>query len=67
MDAASTDRPPELRMTRIFDAPKQLVFEAWTKAGRKLGRGALRPSRPRVAERGHRDRDRRATHASGYF
>jgi len=23
---------PELRMTRIFDAPKHLVFEAWTKA-----------------------------------
>ena len=32
MEAASTDRPPELRMTRVFDAPKQLVFEAWTKA-----------------------------------
>jgi uncharacterized protein YndB with AHSA1/START domain len=26
------DRPPELRMTRVFDAPKQLVFEAWTRA-----------------------------------
>ena len=25
-------RPPELRITRVFDAPKQLVFEAWTKA-----------------------------------
>ncbi len=24
--------PPELRMTRVFDAPKSLVFEAWTKA-----------------------------------
>jgi uncharacterized protein YndB with AHSA1/START domain len=23
---------PELRMTRVFDAPKELVFEAWTKA-----------------------------------
>ena len=29
---ASADRPPELRMTRVFDAPKSLVFEAWTKA-----------------------------------
>ena len=28
----SAGRPPELRMTRVFDAPKQLVFEAWTKA-----------------------------------
>ena len=26
------DRPPELRMSRLFDAPKQLVFEAWTRA-----------------------------------
>jgi uncharacterized protein YndB with AHSA1/START domain len=25
-------RPPELRITRVFDAPRQLVFEAWTKA-----------------------------------
>ncbi len=23
---------PELRMTRVFDAPKRLVFAAWTKA-----------------------------------
>jgi uncharacterized protein YndB with AHSA1/START domain len=23
---------PELRMTRVFDAPKRLVFEAWSKA-----------------------------------
>ncbi len=23
---------PELKMTRVFDAPKSLVFEAWTKA-----------------------------------
>jgi uncharacterized protein YndB with AHSA1/START domain len=23
--------PPELRMTRVFDAPRALVFEAWTK------------------------------------
>lgn len=29
---AEIDRPPELRITRVFDAPKQLVFEAWTKA-----------------------------------
>ena len=28
----SANRPPELRMTRVFDAPKSLVFEAWTKA-----------------------------------
>jgi uncharacterized protein YndB with AHSA1/START domain len=28
----AADRPPELRMTRVFDAPKQLVFEAWSKA-----------------------------------
>ena len=28
----SAGRPPELRMTRVFDAPKSLVFEAWTKA-----------------------------------
>ena len=25
-------RPPELRMTRVFDAPRSLVFEAWTRA-----------------------------------
>src|SRR5580700_488268 len=24
--------PPELVMTRVFDAPRRLVFEAWTKA-----------------------------------
>jgi uncharacterized protein YndB with AHSA1/START domain len=23
---------PELRMTRVFDAPRELVFEAWSKA-----------------------------------
>jgi uncharacterized protein YndB with AHSA1/START domain len=28
----SAGRPPDLRMTRVFDAPKSLVFEAWTKA-----------------------------------
>ena len=28
----SASRPPELRMTRVFDAPRSLVFEAWTKA-----------------------------------
>lgn len=29
-----SERPvtPELRMTRVFDAPKALVFEAWSKA-----------------------------------
>jgi uncharacterized protein YndB with AHSA1/START domain len=25
-------RPPELLLTRVFDAPRRLVFEAWTKA-----------------------------------
>ncbi len=25
-------KKPELRMTRVFDAPKRLVFEAWSKA-----------------------------------
>jgi uncharacterized protein YndB with AHSA1/START domain len=25
-------RPRELRMTRVFDAPRSLVFEAWSKA-----------------------------------
>jgi uncharacterized protein YndB with AHSA1/START domain len=28
----TTARKPELRMTRVFDAPKRLVFEAWSKA-----------------------------------
>jgi uncharacterized protein YndB with AHSA1/START domain len=28
----SASTKPELRMTRVFDAPKQLVFEAWSKA-----------------------------------
>ena len=28
----ASDAPPELRMTRVFDAPKHLVFEAWSKA-----------------------------------
>ena len=28
----SAGRPPELRMTRVFEAPRQLVFEAWSKA-----------------------------------
>ncbi|MGO8997010.1 MAG: SRPBCC domain-containing protein [Polyangiaceae bacterium] len=29
----TTDRKvPELRMTRVFDAPRELVFEAWSKA-----------------------------------
>src|SRR5580692_4607929 len=27
-----TSVKPELRMTRVFDAPKRLVFEAWSKA-----------------------------------
>jgi uncharacterized protein YndB with AHSA1/START domain len=25
-------KKPELRMTRVFDAPRRLVFEAWSKA-----------------------------------
>lgn len=28
----NADGKPELRMTRVFDAPKELVFEAWSKA-----------------------------------
>ena len=32
MEGAAIARPPELRITRVFDAPRQLVFEAWTKA-----------------------------------
>jgi uncharacterized protein YndB with AHSA1/START domain len=31
-EGAVIARPPELRITRVFEAPKQLVFEAWTKA-----------------------------------
>jgi uncharacterized protein YndB with AHSA1/START domain len=27
----TSNAKPELRMTRIFDAPKRLVFEAWSK------------------------------------
>src|SRR5687767_5989391 len=27
----STPSPREIAMTRVFDAPRQLVFEAWTK------------------------------------
>ena len=30
--AAAKSGAPELRMTRVFDAPKRLVFEAWSKA-----------------------------------
>jgi uncharacterized protein YndB with AHSA1/START domain len=30
--ATSATARPELRMTRVFDAPKHLVFEAWSKA-----------------------------------
>jgi uncharacterized protein YndB with AHSA1/START domain len=30
--ATSNGIQPELRMTRVFDAPKRLVFEAWSKA-----------------------------------
>ena len=26
------EKKPELRMSRVFDAPKRLVFEAWSKA-----------------------------------
>jgi uncharacterized protein YndB with AHSA1/START domain len=26
-------KKPELLLTRVFDAPRRLVFEAWTKAG----------------------------------
>ena len=29
---ASTDKRPEFRTSRTFDAPRELVFEAWTKA-----------------------------------
>ena len=29
---SDADKKPELRMTRVFDAPKRLVFEAWSKA-----------------------------------
>jgi uncharacterized protein YndB with AHSA1/START domain len=29
---ATAGHKPELRMTRVFDAPKHLVFEAWSKA-----------------------------------
>jgi uncharacterized protein YndB with AHSA1/START domain len=25
-------KPPDLRMTRVFDAPRRLVFEAWSRA-----------------------------------
>jgi uncharacterized protein YndB with AHSA1/START domain len=28
----TTGNKPELRMSRVFDAPKRLVFEAWSKA-----------------------------------
>ena len=28
----NTTNQPELRMSRVFDAPKSLVFEAWSKA-----------------------------------
>lgn len=28
----SLETKPELRMTRVFDAPKSLVYEAWSKA-----------------------------------
>ncbi len=28
----ASDQRPELRMTRVFDAPRRLVFEAWTRA-----------------------------------
>jgi uncharacterized protein YndB with AHSA1/START domain len=31
-EGPSSAWPPELRINRVFDAPKQLVFEAWTKA-----------------------------------
>ncbi|MFO0652586.1 MAG: SRPBCC domain-containing protein [Polyangiales bacterium] len=27
-----SESAPELRMTRVFDAPKRMVFEAWSKA-----------------------------------
>lgn len=29
---SAADPKPELRMTRVFDAPVRLVFEAWSKA-----------------------------------
>jgi len=32
MISNDTVRPPDLHMTRVFDAPRALVFEAWTKA-----------------------------------
>jgi len=28
----SANKPPDLRLTRVFDAPRRIVFEAWTKA-----------------------------------
>lgn len=28
----TTNQKPELRMSRVFDAPRRLVFEAWSKA-----------------------------------
>ena len=31
-DKNDPGRKPELRMTRVFDAPRRLVFEAWSKA-----------------------------------
>lgn len=30
-DVSATKPKPELRMSRVFDAPKRLVFEAWSK------------------------------------
>jgi uncharacterized protein YndB with AHSA1/START domain len=29
---STIDPKPELKMTRVFDAPKRMVFEAWSKA-----------------------------------
>ena len=29
---STSKKPPELRLTRVFDAPRRLVFEAWTKS-----------------------------------
>ncbi len=31
-EASQTSQKPELRMSRVFDAPKSLVWEAWSKA-----------------------------------
>jgi uncharacterized protein YndB with AHSA1/START domain len=31
VSAAATSKPLELRLTRVFDAPRSLVFEVWTK------------------------------------